>query len=265
MKQKVIFITGASSGIGYATAQLFAKKGWRVIATMRDISQAPPFPKNVTILALDVTKPDTIKNAVAKVMRTHKRIDVLVNNAGYGLFGELTDISEEKIARQLATNVQGLILITKAVLPIMKTQKSGVIVNISSIIGRIAFPFSSLYTSSKWAVEGFSESLFYEAGQQGIRVKIVEPGPVKTDFFSRSLDMALPKNLSAKQKRMLEQSENMTKNASSPEQIAKVIHKAATTSSKKLRYPAGAMSRIALFFEPFIPTRIRMWLIRTFM
>lgn len=190
---KTAFITGASTGIGRATALAFQAQGWNVAATMRntedgqDLAALP----QVWVGQLDVTDSASISSAVADAMATFGGIDVLVNNAGFGAYGALEVTSMETIARQFNTNVIGLLEVTKAVLPSMRERGSGVIVNISSVGGKMTFPLGSLYHGSKFAVEGISEALVYELAPMGIQVKIIEPGLIDTDFAGRSFVLSL--------------------------------------------------------------------------
>jgi NAD(P)-dependent dehydrogenase (short-subunit alcohol dehydrogenase family) len=185
---KTVLITGCSSGIGAASAEYFAARGWNVAATMRNpgasaLKEAP----NLKLFALDVTDPASIDKAVGQVAAAFETIDALVNNAGYGLFGPFETASQEAIEKQFKTNVFGLFDVTRAVLPAMRAQRSGVIVNISSIGGLTTFPMNSLYHATKFALIGFSESLNFELAPFGVRVKVVCPGGVATDFAGRSL------------------------------------------------------------------------------
>jgi NAD(P)-dependent dehydrogenase (short-subunit alcohol dehydrogenase family) len=186
---KTVLITGCSSGIGEATAKYFAAQGWSVAATMRNPAATESFKDvpNVKVVALDVTDKASVEKAVAEALSAFGQIDALVNNAGYGLFGPFELASDEAIARQFKTNVFGLFDVTRAVLPTMRAQHSGVIVNVSSIGGLTTFPMNSLYHATKFALVGFSESLSFELAPFGIQVKIVAPGGVATDFAGRSL------------------------------------------------------------------------------
>lgn len=245
--KNTVFITGASSGFGKAAVQLFQQKGWNVVATMRtpekenELHSLP----NVLFSRLDVTDPDSIAEAVRAAIAGFGRIDVLVNNAGYGTLGVLEAAADDVIRRQIDTNLIGLINVTKAVLPFMRAQRSGTIINVSSIGGRVTFPFSSLYHATKFAVEGLTDSLQYELNPLGIRLKIVEPGGYKTDFVSRSMDYygaaAIVDYEQAFQKfaAKLETwplSENIM-------EVAEAIYSAATDSSEQLRYPTDAHGR----------------------
>ncbi|MFM7423547.1 MAG: SDR family oxidoreductase [Elainella sp.] len=251
---KTVLITGASSGIGKATASHFHQQGWNVAATMRSpdnsangtvengtigngtIENGARGPKLICP-RLDITVPATIASAVAETLEAFGRIDVLVNNAGYGLTGALESLSEEQIRRQYETNVFGLIAVTQAVLPTMRLQQSGLLINISSIGGRLAFPFSSLYHSTKWAVEGLSESLRFELRPFGIRVKLIEPGGIRTDFGTRSMEVILAPPYDVMATRMLQMYQAHGSKLPSPEGVARVILAAATDRSNQLRYP----------------------------
>lgn len=242
---KTIFITGASSGIGRATAALCAEKGWNVVATMRTPADAGDLADrdNVLVAQLDVTQHDSIAAAVDQARAAFGQIDVLVNNAGYGAYGTLEAFSMDRIERQFDTNVIGLLAVTKAVLPHMRAQKSGTIVNISSIGGQMTFPLGSLYHGSKFAVEGLSEALHYELEPCGIRIRIVEPGMIKTDFGGRSFDFAVDDTMPEYMPVVAGMQAAMGvfgAQASEPELVAEVILKAATDSGPQLRYRAGA-------------------------
>jgi NAD(P)-dependent dehydrogenase (short-subunit alcohol dehydrogenase family) len=190
---RTVLITGSSTGIGRATATRFQSEGWNVVATMRspedgaDLAALP----QVLVTRLDVTDSDSIAQAVSAATEAFGGIDVLVNNAGFGAYGPLEVTSMDMIRRQFDTNVVGLLEVSKAVLPIMRVHGHGVIVNISSVGGRMTFPLGSLYHGSKFAVEGISEALVYELAPLGIRVKVIEPGFIDTDFAGRSFALSV--------------------------------------------------------------------------
>lgn len=245
--KKTILITGASSGIGRATAILFQEKGWNVIATMRSPEKEAELNtlENTLVTALDVLKPDTIERAINEGIKNFGKIDVVLNNAGYGLMGTFESAKRESIIRQFGVNVQGLFDVTQQVLPHFRKNKDGMFINISSIGGRMTFPLMPMYHSTKWAVEGFSESLRWEMARIGVKVKLVEPGGVATDFGGRSLDMQHNPELSEYNEFVASFMEAMQAsmnpaNMNKPEQIAEVIYTAATDGTDTLRYRAGA-------------------------
>lgn len=237
---KTIFITGASTGLGKATAQLFQNKGWKVIATMRNPEVAAELAslENVTVLPLDVTNPEQIRTTVNQALELGD-IDLVYNNAGYGLIGPLEALTDDQIVKQLNTNLLGVIRVTQAFIPYFRERKSGMFISTTSIGGLIAFPLSSTYHATKWALEGWSESLAFELNPFGIDVKTVSPGGIKTDFVSRSLDSATSQAYEGMTNSMFSKMEGMMDAASTPEQIAEVVYEAATDGKKKLRYVAG--------------------------
>lgn len=249
--KKTIVITGASSGIGRATAMYFAEKGWNVAATMRNPSKETELQKHssIKLFSLDVTNDDSIQQAVDGILKEFNRVDVVVNNAGYGAVGAFEAASKEQIQRQFDTNVFGLMNVTRAFLPHFRSNKAGTFINIASVGGRITFPIYSLYHGTKWAVEGFSESLNFELNPLGINVKIVEPGPIKTDFYDRSMDTFEKPGLTAYDtyvKRLLGKINTFGANAPGPIVVAKAVYNAANTGSYKLRYPVGGGAGIFL-------------------
>ena len=245
---KTILITGASSGIGKATAALFQEKGWNVVATMRtpekdqDLAQRD----NVLVTRLDVTDAASIAAAVDAGIGRFGRIDVLVNNAGYGAYGPLEAFSMDKIRRQFDTNVIGLLEVTKALLPHFRANGDGVIVNISSIGGKMAFPLGTLYHGTKFAVEGLSEALSFEMEEIGVTVKIVEPGAIATDFGGRSFDFTNDEGMAEYQRvvqKLFAALGPAMENAAPPRVVADVIYEAATDGTGRLRYTAGEDAR----------------------
>lgn len=241
---QTILITGASTGIGKATAQYFQEKGWNVIATMRSPEKEADLTQldNVLVTRLDVQDSESIQSAVAEGIERFGSIDVLLNNAGYGAIGPLEAASMDSVRRQYDVNVIGLIETTKAVLPHFRKQKSGVVANVSSVGGRITMPMTSLYHGTKWAVEGISESLVYELAPLGIKVKIIEPGAIKTDFGSRSLDFVNDESLEEYQQGVATLQaafEPLMGNAAPASMVADVIHTAVTDGTDQLRYIAG--------------------------
>lgn len=235
---KTIFITGASTGLGKAAAKLFASKGWKVIATMRRPESDNELNSidNITILPLDVTNPAQIKEAAAKAIASDD-IDVVLNNAGYGLMGPLESTSDESLVRQLDTNVLGVIRVTQAFIPHFRERKAGLFITTTSIGGLITFPFSSVYHATKWALEGWSESMAFELKKIGVGIKTVSPGGIKTDFLNRSADISSHDAYKEWMDKMFAQ---INEDHFTPaEQIAEVVYEAATDGKEKLRYVAG--------------------------
>jgi NAD(P)-dependent dehydrogenase (short-subunit alcohol dehydrogenase family) len=249
--KKTILITGASSGIGAATAKLFQAQGWNVIATMRKPENETELTPsdNVLITKLDVLDPGSIQTAVNEGIQKFGRIDVLVNNAGYGAYGILESFTREQIIRQFDTNVIGLLDVTKALLPHFRGNKSGIIINISSIGGKMTFPLGALYHGTKFAVEGISESLNYEVEQFGGKVKIVEPGAIATDFAGRSLDFSNDESMAEYQPivgKILAGMPVFFADASPAGVVADVIYQAATDGTDQLRYTAGEDAKVII-------------------
>ncbi len=244
---QTILITGASTGIGKVTAKHFQAQGWNVVATMRNPAAGEELAAldNVLVTALDVTDSASITAAVEATLEKFGAIDVLLNNAGYGAYGPLEAFDMDGIKRQFDTNVIGLLEVTKAVLPHMRSAGTGTIINISSIGGQMTFPLGTLYHGTKFAVEGLSESLHFELDAAGIKVKLVQPGMIATDFGGRSFDFRNDESLTEYQpvvQRLFAAwgSEEMTARASKPEVVAEVIWNAATDGTNTLRYRAGA-------------------------
>lgn len=253
---RIAVVTGSSSGIGFETALLLARSGFHTYATMRNLEKS----KSITEIAnteklplqvvqLDVNDDISVKNAIDKIVSAaeNKRIDALVNNAGYGLFGPLEDTSIEEIKTQFETNFFGVIRVTQQVLPVMRKQNSGgTIVNVSSVGGRIGVPVLSAYQSTKFALEGLSESMSYELEPFGIRVVIIEPGFIRTNIVnsSTSAQKALdPKSpyfpLTQKVKNHFKSMMENASSSSPPEEVAKVILQAITSKNPQLRYTVG--------------------------
>ena len=242
---KTILITGASSGIGRVTAKHFHNKGWNVVATMRSPERELELTEldNVLVARLDVLDPASIKSAVTEGIERFGTIDVLLNNAGYGAWGPLEATSMEKIRRQFDVNVIGLLETTKALLPRFRANGHGIVINISSIGGKMTFPLGSLYHGSKFAVEGLSEALSYELEAIGVKVKIVEPGAINTDFAGRSLDFTNNESMTEYRDvigKTLGAFQSAGELASDPIVVAEVIYEAATDGTDQLRYTAGA-------------------------
>jgi len=258
MMNQVVLITGCSSGIGYETALMLARKGFHTFATMRDTKKSDSLAKTsekeklaLKILELDVNDDTSIENAINRVKSEARRIDVLINNAGYGLVGFFEDLTLDEIRNQFETNFFGTLNITKKVIPTMRLQKSGTIVNISSGAGQVGFPGISAYVSTKFAVEGFSESLTYELSPFGIKVIIIEPGVIKSNFFSNCIISEQSTKNESPYSRSLDKIQKniglMQEHATSPTDVAKMILQVLSSDEPKQRYIVG--NDVAMILE----------------
>lgn len=250
LNQRVALVTGSSSGIGHEIALVLARNGYFTFATMRDLQKKSKLESikdeeslPLEFVQLDVTNEESVRIAVQTIQDDKDRIDVLVNNAGYGLTGALEDLSIDEIKTQFETNFYGLIRTTQAVLPIMRKQRSGIIVNISSGAGRFGYPMGSAYVSTKFAIEGLSESLSFEVEPFGIKVILIEPGMIRTNFSSASVlakkslypnspYVPIMKNMEKGIKQLLE-------NASSSQLVANITFEAISSDKSRLRYLVG--------------------------
>lgn len=244
-----ILITGSSSGIGKVTAQLFAQRGWNVIATMRSPEKETELVDlpNVLVTRLDVTDSASIAEAVRAGTDRFGQIDVLMNNAGFAVYGPLEATPIDTIRRQFETNVFGVLETIKAVLPQMRARGAGTILNMSSIGGVLTFPLGTLYHGSKWAIEGISEALSYELREIGVRVKMVEPGDVLTDFKIEIVNDDHMTQYQHLARGFADSYAPIKAEGSEPAVIADVIWAAVTDGTDQLRYPAGedAVRKIA--------------------
>ena len=254
--EKVALVTGSSSGIGFETALALARENYFTFASMRNTDKASKILEiakkenlNLEVIELDVDKEESIKSAVKKIQEQKGRIDVLVNNAGYGLFGCVEDITIDDLKAQFETNFFGVVRLIQEISPIMRKLGSGIIVNVSSIAGRIGFPGTPAYISSKFALEGLSECMRYELSPFGIKTIIIEPGVIKTDFFS-SMKVAKGKPDSP-YKEVTEKVMNgvkmMAEMGTMPDEVAKTIIKAIQTEEPLPRYIVG--SDASMFLE----------------
>jgi NAD(P)-dependent dehydrogenase (short-subunit alcohol dehydrogenase family) len=254
--EKVALVTGSSSGIGYETALALARDGYHTFASMRDTSKAEELKKTadkenlpISIIELDVDKEESIVEAIKKVISDANRIDVVVNNAGYGQYGCTEDVSIDEFRKQFETNFFSVVRIIQEVAPIMRKQCSGFIVNISSVGGKIGLPGLPAYISSKFALEGLVECLRYELGMFGIKTTLIEPGAIKTNFFD---SMKIPdSNKDPKYKQltdnMLAGLKMMMEMATPPSQVAEVVIKAIHDEEVLPRYIVGTDA--AMFME----------------
>ncbi len=237
---KSILITGASCGIGCATARYFHEKGWQVAATMRNPADAPDWMagQNVVVLPADVTDQASLDQAVDQALAAFGKIDVVFANAGYGLNGPVEGVTEDQMHRQFDVNVFGIIRTIKAVAPHMRQRKEGVILATSSIGGRIGMPVAPLYISSKHAVEGLIESARFELAPLGVRLKLILPGGINTQFSRRSADWTDHPDYSDAIRAGRKLSVDILDGMPDARDVAIVVYKAATDSSKRLRYLA---------------------------
>ena len=244
--KKTVLVTGASSGFGYETVKLFQEKGWNVVATLRNPSGVKELEllPDVLVLQMDVTSRESISEAVAKGIAAFGSLDVVVNNAGYGSLGVLEAAPDEEVRKQMEVNLFGVINVIKEVLPSMRSKRSGVIVNVSSVGGRVTFPYFSLYHASKYAIEGLTEGLQYELNPLGIQLKIVEPGGYRTNFAGSSLQTWGVGNISDYEETFegfkVSILERSRKQNDKIVEVAEKIYEAATSHSDQLRFPVGA-------------------------
>ena len=246
--QKVALVTGSSSGIGYETCIALAKDGFHTFASMRDIKKSEKLKQiadkenlPITILDLDVDSEESIVSAIKKIMKDAGKIDILINNAGYGQFGCLEDVTVDEFRKQFETNFFSIVRIIQEVAPIMRKQGSGIIVNISSVAGRMGLPGSPAYISSKFALEGLVECLRYELGMFGIKTTLIEPGVVKTNFFNSMRIPESKKDPKYKQitENMLTGLKMMVEMGTPPSQVANTVVKAIHDKEMLPRYVVG--------------------------
>ncbi|MCP5027918.1 MAG: SDR family oxidoreductase [Actinomycetia bacterium] len=275
----VVLITGASTGFGRLTAEEFAAAGDTVVATMRNpaagdelLAKAATEGWNIEVAALDVTEPATIDAAVADILNRHGRIDVLVNNAGVGVQGPIEEVSDAETRAAFEVNVFGVLAAMRAVLPTMRAQKSGAIVNVSSTAGVVSAPFDGIYSATKWAVEAISEAAFFELKQFGIRVSVIEPGGFETNFDSsriRAEDHGESSPYHDVATRFLAARAGIGgRGAKSATAVAEVIRESVITETPKLRWPVGDDAelinavRVGISFETYeqtIRTALDFW------
>ncbi|MFM2334104.1 MAG: hypothetical protein RIS91_107 [Bacteroidota bacterium] len=265
--KKTVLITGTSSGIGKATVYEFAKMGWNVIATQRTPENETDFKSysNVKMYTMDVTDLDSIKNTMSKAQKDFGKIDVVVNNAGYGVDGVFEAMSDEIIEKQFNTNVFGLMRVTREAIKHMRPSGGGMIIQISSMGGKITFPLYSIYHATKFAVEGFTESLHYELAQFNIKLKLIEPGPIVTDFYGRSRQFI--KSTDTNQydgfiQKFNDAAQKVLKEAEGPEVVAKTIFKSATHNSNQMRYAVGKPGPMLLMLRKLLSDKLYFLMVR---
>ena len=273
--QKVILITGCSSGFGLLTAVRLAAQGHFVWATMRDLSKKQHLESELAkrnaqafIRELDVTKPSTIKSVVEEIYKKHFHIDVLINNAGYCIAGFFEDLSQEEIRAQMETNFFGVQDVCREVIPLMRRHSHGRIINISSIAGLVASPCLGAYNTSKYALEAFSESLYFELALSGISVVLVEPGLYPTEIFAQNVryagkfDDPQSPNFSISQKlKNITQQKNKTISRD-PDEVAKLIENIINKSHPRLRYISDFSSWSRVMAQKILPPRLIAYIFR---
>ncbi len=265
--KKNVLITGTSSGIGKATVHEFAKNGWNVIATQRTPEKETDFKNlpNVKLFPMDVTDLDSIKNTLALAQKDFGKIDVVVNNAGYGVDGAFEAMSDDIIEKQFNTNVFGLMRVTREAIKHMRPNGGGTIIQISSMGGKITFPLYSIYHATKFAVEGFTESLHYELAQFNIKMKLIEPGPIVTDFYGRSRTFIKPTDTNQYDgfiQKFNDAAEKVLKEAEGPEVVAKMIFKSATDNSDQMRYAVGKPGPLLLALRKLLSDKFYFLMVR---
>jgi len=266
--KKVILLTGASSGIGKETAKKLISEEHTVYVAARRVAKMDDLVKlGAVSIEMDITKEEDIQKAVKKVLDDQGRIDVLVNNAGYAIYGAMEDTTMEDARRQFEVNLFGLARITQLVLPAMREQKSGTIINMSSMGGKMYIPFGSWYHGTKHALEGWSDCLRTELKDFGIKVVIIEPGGIKTEFDDVMLDPMIERSgngpyaeLTKKVVQGVKDTYHSDK-ASHPSVIANCISKAVNSKNPKTRYRAGYMAKPAVFIRTFLGDRVWDWML----
>jgi NAD(P)-dependent dehydrogenase (short-subunit alcohol dehydrogenase family) len=248
---KVAVVTGSSTGIGFETALLLARSGFHTYASMRDLKKSKNLAElantenlPLTVVQLDVKDDTSVRGAIGKIIAESKRIDVLVNNAGYGLFSPLEDVTLDQVKEQFETNFFGAIRVMHEVMPTMRRQRNGTIVNVSSLVGRIGLPVSSAYVATKFALEGLSESMRYELNEFGINIILIEPGVIKTNFIEnlKTADTTLKSEspyADLVDRISKEFGKMMDNSSSTPKLVAEAILLAITSREPKIRYVVG--------------------------
>src|ERR1700753_3884455 len=263
-KHRVVLVTGASSGIGLACATHLAGRGFHVYGTSRRAAGNPV--SNVTMLTADVTDDRSVSEAVAAVLEREQRLDIVVNNAGMGIAGAVENTSIEEAKSQLEVNFFGAFRVCRAVLPAMRTQGSGYIVNIGSIGGIIAIPYQAMYSASKFALEGFSESLRMEVRPFGIRVVIIEPGDHKTALTrNRRMEVRSGRPYANSFQAGPAKTAHDEQSCPGPEQIARLLHHVVNQRNPRLRYTIGpAAQRAAVWLKRLTPYSLVEYVMRTY-
>lgn len=251
----VALVTGASSGIGRAAAEALVRAGFEVVGTSRDTARVAEAP-GVSLIDLDVTSDESVAAAVKHVVHRFGRIDVLVNNAGIGATGAAEETSEDLARRLFEVNVFGVLRMTRAVLPHMRAQGQGRIINISSVVGFIPAPFMAVYAATKHAVEGYSESLDHEVRAEGVRVLLVQPAYTRTGFDGNALDSDAPLEVYAAQREVFDRVLAAAMEAGDdPDVVGRAVVEAATDKRSRLRYTAGTTAGRVSALRRVVPAR----------
>jgi short-subunit dehydrogenase len=263
INETVVLLTGASSGIGKATARQLLQKGYIVYGTARRVEKMADLKQmGAHVLAMDVTDDASMVEGVNQIAKENGGVDILINNAGYGSYGAIEDVDMVEAKRQFEVNVFGLARLTQLVLPHMRQNKFGKIVNITSMGGKIYTPLGGWYHATKFAVEGLSDCLRFETKQFGIDVIVVEPGGIKTEWGDIATDAVLKTSGSTAYSELAHQATNLMKSSyenpkiSEPKVIADTILKAITSRQPKTRYVAGYMAKTYLLFRKILPDRM---------
>lgn len=263
MEKKIVLITGASSGIGYQTAELLAKNGYKVYGAARRIDKMKPLNElGVKAVYLDITQEESLEALVSTVIKEEKRIDILINNAGYGSLGAIEDVTIEEAKHQFEVNLFGLARLTQLVLPHMRAQHAGRIINISSMGGRLTTYFGAWYHATKYALEAFSDALRMEAAIFGIDVVLIEPGVIKTDWGIIAAEHLAESAKGGNYERFAaEKSQGIKRQyqsnwGSDPSIVAKTILKAVNPRKPRTRYLIGFAAKPLIFFKALLPTRL---------
>jgi NAD(P)-dependent dehydrogenase (short-subunit alcohol dehydrogenase family) len=256
-QEKVALITGVSSGIGQATAILLSSQGFKVFGTMRRPAESDGQRRDVQVVQLDVREEGSVRSCVQAVLDRTGRIDVLVNNAGYTLIGSLEETSVEEARSLFETNFCGVLRMSQAVLPVMREQRYGRIINIGSVAGFVPVPFQGIYSASKHAIEGFSESLDHEVRQFGIRVSVIEPGFTRTDMdHNRQIAGHLLAAYSSARDRILSANPQNIAKGEDPVRVASVVLEVLRSRTHRLRYLAGREARFTNMLRKFLPSTL---------
>ena len=266
MARKIALVTGASAGIGRAITKLLADNGYYVFASARRMDRLEMLRSDsIEPLQFDVTDFDMVNTAISHIHSSKGRVDVLVNNAGYGVYGTVEGLNLDQVRRQFDVNVFSLINLMQSVLPMMREQQAGCIVNITSVVGKVSFPSAGCYSASKHAVEALSDALRLEVKQFGIKVVIVEPGVIKTDFYDVAMDILDQSNdpdvyesLKHKFRKLIK---NMINKAPGPDIIARTVFKAVKSSNPRPRYATPFDSKSFIYTRRIFGDRILDWII----